>query len=325
MKNHKTENTAALLGGALMGVAAMYLLDPEMGRKRRAAIKSHTGEYIGDAGEALHSGWEKVGGHARDVGKVVAEKAEIYGQRLSDLAHEYGERLTQHAKDVSDLPDRARAAASHLADSAEGLRNQGHELWNQARTWGRKMHTSARHFSENAMAGRSEEHSSKVVPVVATILGCGAIGGGLMVLMEPRRGEARRAWLKNKIAVALHHTGQSFYRTGKGLANRARGSAYENGCHIASGGPVASESLHEQVRSKIDELISDPSQVHLMAGADGTIVLTGDVPASESRRLITSVESIPGVKLVINRLHVKDGASRSNAPSNSPGRSVPNM
>ena len=38
MRHRKTENTFALLGGAVLGAAAMYLLDPEAGRRRRANL-----------------------------------------------------------------------------------------------------------------------------------------------------------------------------------------------------------------------------------------------------------------------------------------------
>src|SRR5690348_1167021 len=108
MRYRKTENTLSLLGGALLGAAAMYVLDPEMGRKRRAYIKDQAGDYLESAQEALHGGWESARDRARGVAQTVAEKAREYSQDLSDLAQDYSERLS----------DQARGAASSFADQA---------------------------------------------------------------------------------------------------------------------------------------------------------------------------------------------------------------
>ena len=145
-----------------------------------------------------------------------------------------------------------------------------------------------------------------------------------MYLMEPKRGQARRMWLKEKVGAAIRQTGCSCYRTGKDLANRVRGISDEPG-HTASGGPVASESLHEEVHSKIAQIVSDPSQVHLMVDANGTVTLSGDVSHSDSDRLITAVELIPGVKLVINRLKIKGADRNECAPNQSPSQSALNL
>jgi gas vesicle protein len=144
MKYCKTENTMSLLGGALLGAAAMYLMDPQMGRKRRAYIKDNAGDYLENAGEMLQGGWESARGSARGVAHSVAEKAKAYSQNLSDLAQDYSERLSDHAKGVasswadqagdvgSDWSNRAQGAAkgvrSGLAGTIEDWRSRGRKF-----------------------------------------------------------------------------------------------------------------------------------------------------------------------------------------------------
>jgi gas vesicle protein len=355
MAHRKTENTAALLGGALLGAAAMYLMDPDQGRKRRAVIKSQAGDYLDSAGEVLQSGFEKVSEGARGVGQTVAEKAEVYGQRLSDLAKDYSERLTEHAGDVDSWSARAKGAASQLTDSVEGLRNQGrkwwgkytgkaqdyaddashaasdvtdygNQLWGQVRDLGKKLHGRADDAVKRARSYTQEEHSSAAVPVAVTAIGCCAMGVGLMYLMDPKQGQARRSWLMDKMASTVRQTGSSFYRTGKDLANRAKGVAHETGSRISSGGPVASETLLARVRSEMGHWAFDTSQVHVIADANGTVTLTGSVPAAESGKLIAAIEAMPGVNVVINRLDiVEKEAGKREAGHNSPKHSTTNM
>lgn len=341
----KTENMMSLMGGALVGAAAMYLLDPDQGRKRREHLKDHAGEYIGSAGEVLQSGFEKVTDQARGVGQTIADKAEDYGQRLSDLAHEYSEKLTEHAKGAgSSWTDRAKDAGASLTDTVDDLRSRGrklwgrysgkaqdaagdasdniseygNQLWDQVRGLGKKLSSRGDDAISSARSYVGEEHSSPVLPVTATAIGCCAIGAGLMFLMDPQRGRSRRAWLTDKVTSMVRQTGGSFYQTGKHLKNRASGIAAEAGSRFQSGGGyVSSEQLLQRVRSEMGHLVDQPALIQVLADANGSVTLTGTVASDESDDLIAAIEAIPGVYLVINRLDV------SPEPSN-PGKNVPN-
>lgn len=156
-----------------------------------------------------------------------------------------------------------------------------------------------------------------MVPIAATAVGCAALGVGLMFLMDPERGQARRTWLKDEVARLVRKTGSSFYRTGKDLANRASGATEEIGRHYASGGPVASEQLQRRVHEEVGRLCSQPDLIQVMADANGSITLTGNVPAAEFDKLMSGVERVDGVVLVINHLDVVAG-------HNSPEREVRN-
>lgn len=330
MRYRKTENTMSLLGGALLGAAAMYLLDPEMGRKRRAHIKGQAGEYLDTAGGALHSGWDKLTDRAQDVGQAVAGKAQKYGEQLSDLAASYGERLRGHAEDLTGhARGTAKAARASLADTlddwrsrgsgyADDITDYGHQLWKQVRGLGKKLRARGEDAADEARAMAGHQHASPVLPVTLTAVGCCALGVGLMYLMDPQRGRQRRAWLSDTIGGWARNTGQTFYRTGKDVANRAYGESGGDRAERAPRGPLYSEQLRDRVQSEIGRVSPGTQMIQVMCDANGSVTLTGSVRPEDSDRVIAAVEDVDGVNLVINRLELRSSPSAS-------GQSVPQM
>lgn len=367
----KTENIMSLLGGALLGATAMYLLDPELGKKRRENIKEHAGDYLDTAGDALHSGWDKFSDRAGDVGATIASKAQEYGQHLSDMAQEYGSRLSEHARDMgssaadrakdigSEWRDSAKSAGSGVSDTvsewldrgrklwskysgraqdyasekadyvsgkaqnyanagsdyADDITDYGNRLWKQVRGLGNKLSARAQDAADEARSRASEQHSSPVLPVTFTAVGCCAMGIGLMYLMDPDRGRARRAWLSDTLGGLVKSTGQTFYRTGKDLSDRFTGGSSSAGYASRSAGPMQSEQLLENVRSEISRVVPANHQIEVMADVNGTVTLTGAVRPEDADRVIAAVEDVPGVALVINRLEMQSGQT-------TPGSSV---
>jgi gas vesicle protein len=342
MECGKTSNVMSLLGGALLGATAMYLLDPETGRKRRENLAEHAGDYAGSASELLHDGWDKASAGARSVGHTVADKAADYGQRLSDLAADYSDKLSDHAKDASSSwADRAKDAGSSLSDAVDDLRTRGRKLFKRyrnrtsdagidamdsasdygsdllgrARKLGGRISNRARIAAENVGSLTEERHSSPVLPVTLTAVGCVALGGALIYLMDPKSGRSRRAWLGDKASSLVRQTGQSFYKTGRQISNRASGLAAETRGKFAGEQPVSSEQLVQRIRSRIGHLVSDSRDMQVMCDANGTVTLTGRVIPEQSDELIALIESIPGVVLVINRLDSGTGSHGSNSGS----------
>lgn len=366
----KTENMMSLLGGALLGATAMYLLDPEMGRKRREHIKEHAGDYLGNAGEMLQTGWDKISDRAGDMGAAIASKAQEYGQHLSDMAQDYGSKLSEHARDMgssaadqardvgSDWAGRARDTGSSLMDTinewrhrgsklwskysgkaqdyasdkadylsgkardyrdagsdyADNITDYGNRLWDQVRGLGNKLNARARDAADDARSMAGQQHSSPVLPVTLTAVGCCAMGVGLMYLMDPQRGRARRAWLADTVSGFLHNTGQTFYRTGKDLSNRMTGGQGGQGGQGPSTG-MYSEQLLDRVRAEISLVAPDNHGIEVMADVNGSVTLTGNVRPQDADRVIAAVEDVPGVILVINRLEMQSA-------QNSPGTGV---
>src|SRR5688572_3434417 len=100
-----TTGLISLLGGAGIGAAAMYLLDPEAGAARRQHAAERTKE-------ALESGGSAVGSALHSGGEALGSAWETISTKAHDTAASIGE----------SLPDRksfrhARHSAAETADS----------------------------------------------------------------------------------------------------------------------------------------------------------------------------------------------------------------
>lgn len=341
---HKTENTIALLGGALLGAAAMYVLDPQMGKRRREFIAEQAGEYLDDAGNLVRGGWETVRERAGDIGSRIADKTAEYRDRLGDTAEDYRSRIHDARNSASDAADQlrgqgrhwwnrivggSRGAAQDYADRAEDLRENvtdyGNDLWDRVRDIGNRVGSKAGRVTRATRHRVVDDDSSHVLPITLTGVGCCVLGAGLMYVMDPRVGRSRRAWLADKVSSAVRRTGRSFNRTGRDLANRAYGMATETSTRFRPSGPVGSERLLERVRSEMGRVVSHPRLIQVMTDDNGSVTLTGLVLASESERLIATIESMPGVSLVVNRLETRTSEDDLNRAASSMRQNVPQM
>ena len=277
----KARDTMSWLLGAAAGAAAMYLLDPQSGQKRRQYLKEQAEEYWDNAGDMLGGGWETVSQKARDLGGNVVDTAQDYGQRLADQARDWGSSLT------SSVSKQARDYIPSTRQMKRDLRSYGQDLWGRAR--------------KGVRQATGTEQSSPVLPVVLTAVGCCALGAGLMYVIDPQRGRSRRAWLMDKTRSIFSRTGKSMYGKGKDLANRAYGTAHEAGSYWR-GDSSPSGSLSDRVRSEVGRVVSHPKLVEVMCDSGGNVTLSGYVLESEAPLLIPKLETVPGVKLVISRL-----------------------
>jgi hypothetical protein len=259
----------------------MYLLDPESGQKRRQYLREQAGEYWENAGDMLGSGWETVSQKARQLGGNVADTAQDYRQRLVEQARGLGSSLS------SSLSGQARDYIPSSRQITRDLRDYGQGLWGRAR--GRVRHAAG------------VEQSSPVLPIVLTAVGCCALGAGLMYVIDPHRGRARRAWLMDKTTSMVSRTGKSMYGRGKHLANRAYGAAHKVGSYWHRDSD-ATGNLNDRIRSELGRAVSHPRLVEAICDSKGNVTLSGCVLESESSSLISQLESIPGVSLVISRL-----------------------
>jgi gas vesicle protein len=268
----------------MAGAAAMYLMDPESGRRRRKYLKEQAGDYLEGAEEMIGTGWETVAQKARKLSGNAVDKAQDYGQRVVDQARDLGSSLQ------SGWSKNARDYIPSTRQMTRDLRDYGQGLWGRAR---------------GRMRRATGEESSPVIPVVLTAVGCCALGAGLMYVIDPQRGRARRAWLMDKTQSIFRRTGRSVYRGGRDLVNRAYGAAHEMGAMGRQ--ETASGNLTDRVRSELGRITSHPRLVEVMCDSNGAVTLSGCVLENEARPLISQLESLPGVKLVISRLETVNG------------------
>ena len=224
----KKDNTLSLLGGAVLGAVAMYLLDPEAGDRRRRQIAETTGEAARTAGDTLEPLWDRVSSAAKTAGLGIAGGA-------AALGHGVAERY----EDVRDS-----RAVRNFGDNASDLGYRIAERFKRAGLQTRKAAAAAApaqwfHQEEESHAG------AYAATGISTLL----VGAGLMYLLDPQRGRARRALALDKATSIVNRTGRTFRQVGRDVRNRAGGYAAEARGYVATEDAVSAEQLLQRVRS----------------------------------------------------------------------------
>ncbi|MDB5305283.1 MAG: hypothetical protein JWM97_2832 [Phycisphaerales bacterium] len=335
MRNRTSEDTLCLVGGALLGAAAMYLLDPDAGERRRRRVASAAENAYESARDSISEGWERLADRTGDLGESASE----YTQKLSGRAGDIASSLTgaassylgsgaKSARKASDragkwgssLLDRAQDAYERARDAVSDYSHSGRKLFGRASDAGEDVSSRAKRMGKRAgkagssiraiFTGEEESEGFGTAGITSTAVTCCAVGAGLMYFMDPERGRARRNWVTEKLGSFTRSTGRSMRATGRNLANRARGTAYESARKARNLAGYEdqpdTQQLVSRVRSSMGHVISNPSLVQLMADGTGTITMTGTLPAGECEVLVATVRGVPGVTEVINLLDTSD-------------------
>jgi gas vesicle protein len=333
----KPTSVAALFAGAMAGVAAMYLLDPDQGERRRRAIAAKAGGYWDEASGTVQGQWHHLSDRARDAGQHAYAAAQDYANNvIGRVKHAAGDAqshvedaqaqavgqahgwLDQGRKWFNSYRDQAQnygsQAARNIPSSADvhdALKDYGHAAWDQARKIGWRAHDRAVDAVNRGRRAIGPQPSSPVVPVALTAVSFLALGAGAMYIVDPQKGRARRAWISDKVHSIIRRSGNTAYSKGRHWANRAYGVAAE-----ARG---AANDLVDRVYQTISGILHDPKVVKVMADANGTITLIGKVLHDQIDRIVAAVDALPGVNQVINRLEAITGKS---ADTQSPTQNV---
>lgn len=131
--------------------------------------------------------------------------------------------------------------------------------------------------------------------IVAAVLGA-CIGAVVTYLLDPDRGRARRAKVRDKGAHATHEVRDGLGVLGRDLSNRGRGSAAAARYRL-TGSSADDRILHERVRAELGRHVSHPHAVEVEVH-ERVVTLTGDVLTGEDERARKMVRRIPGVKHV---------------------------
>lgn len=122
MRNRSMEDSVYLLGGALLGAAAMFLLDPEAGEKRRRRIAAQAENAYDAARHAIDDGLHSAAHQAY----AVKDRLAHHVNDVHDAAAAYAHDLAAEAKHLtSGLADRAAGYARAGSKQAEDYRRQG--------------------------------------------------------------------------------------------------------------------------------------------------------------------------------------------------------
>ena len=148
------------------------------------------------------------------------------------------------------------------------------------------------------------DDSADLTGMTFSALGCFAAGAGLMYLLDPARGAARRHMIRDKAASTAAGSGTGLRRTGQYLADSSRGLVAETRARFRH--EAASDyKIGARVRSAMGRVVSHPKAVWVTV-VDGNVTLCGDVLAAEADALVAVAKGTRGVRSVVNQLRVHD-------------------
>jgi len=128
-----------------------------------------------------------------------------------------------------------------------------------------------------------------------SIIGAG-IGAGLILLLDPVRGNRRRA----RILKAGRKSFDAAGAAGRDVANRLQGVRARAG-NLISRAPVDDAVMVERIRARLGRVASHPRAIDVHA-CNGCITLTGDVLASEVVSIMNTIAGMRGVVDVENQM-----------------------
>jgi uncharacterized membrane protein len=228
----------------------------------------------------------------RDAARDLARRAKGELARRSNgggLARRAGRDLAHQAK--SDL---ARIAASDLGrhlkrPSVGNLMHLRHRSNSSARTVPLlEIHTHA-----SPLGGR------RWITEIGSAAGAGVAA---MYFLDPDRGPARRARVRDQAIHAQREAQHAIEKASRDVHNRASGVGAGVRYRIA-GRKVGDPVLVERVRSRLGTVSGHARAIDVTV-SDGAVRLCGDVLADEHDSVVRAVSKVPGVRSVDDQLRV---------------------
>ncbi len=128
----------------------------------------------------------------------------------------------------------------------------------------------------------------------------GALGAGLMYFLDPGRGARRRSFVTDKLGKYRSDAGDFAQGESKHMRNVAQGAMHETKARM-SDEPVDDATLVGRVRSELGRVASNVSSLEVSA-LEGKVTLRGPVLEDEMDKVLSTTNSIRGVKEVDNQL-----------------------
>jgi gas vesicle protein len=225
-----------MLVGAGVGVALMYLLDPDEGSARREQIQHAARERLAQASTAASARLEQLHGvvdraaQAPAVQAIAARAADAARGLVDEFGHRASSAASTAQQQASDAAGGFQAGVENLHSHVAGTLNDlGEKYSGKASKWANdlKENAQARYgkwLNKSSLAlGRDEDH--RYVGQTVCALGSLALGAGAVYLFDPEQGHQRRSNLIGNATHVVQETGDFFRKAGRRLVTRGRAVA----------------------------------------------------------------------------------------------------
>ncbi len=147
---------------------------------------------------------------------------------------------------------------------------------------------------------RMQRQMNNMMSQLLVLLGGAGVGAGLMYFLDPERGNARRAMVRDKAGSLVFQTTNTVGNTAQNLANHARG-LFAAPASMLRRTPLSDEELSQKVKSTIGPYTSHAAAIQVTSH-HGRVTLSGPILADEVKPLIERAARVPGVRAVQNNL-----------------------
>ncbi len=136
-----------------------------------------------------------------------------------------------------------------------------------------------------------------------TALGSFAAGAALMYFTDPNRGKRRRAVVRDRVSAGFRDAARELEKAKRDLRNRSQGLASAVR-HFGSDEHADDSVIEERVRSAMGRVMRHPHGIQVSV-EEGRVTLEGQVNAQYLAELLHRVQSVAGVRDVVNRLNTR--------------------
>ena len=230
-----------------------------------------------------------------------------------DEAPDVRARLGEVGSRLSDIPGRLGELGGHIGDAGKGIVESGAETARAVAREAKGLPSLAQAGAARAREAASgmpiriqvgEPRRRPILPLVGLGIATAAVGAVLAYILDPVVGRSRRAALRDRLGATARKVGRWSASQGRHIA--ATTTALRERSRASEPGEPADEvALVSRVKSELfRDADIDKGAINVNAERD-VVFLRGTAPSEDEVRDIgRRVEGIPGVRKVVNLLHV---------------------